>query len=63
MGMVPPTGIKINHVFKAFASDDDPMILVDFDLGKSLKASGDCYRLEPVLKLFRVRADGEDLAL
>ena len=63
MGMVSPTGIKINHVFKAFASGDDPMILVDFDLGKSLKVSGACYRLEPVLKLFKVRADGEDLAL
>jgi hypothetical protein len=62
---VPPTGIKINHPFKAFDSKDGARneILMDFDLGESLKASGGCFRLEPVIKLVKVKADGKDVEI
>ncbi len=62
---VPPTGIKINHPFKAFAAKDgaETEILMDFDVGESLIPSGDCYRLRPVLKLHKVKVDGKEASL
>ena len=65
VSQVPPTGIKINHPFKAFDSKDGTKteILMDFDVAESLKASGSCFRLEPVIKLVKVKADGEDVEI
>jgi hypothetical protein len=62
---VPPTGIKINHPFKAFESKEglDNEILLDFDLADSLTASGNCFRLTPVIKLVKVKADGKEVQL
>jgi hypothetical protein len=62
---VPPTGIKISHPFKAFDSKNGIKneMLVDFDLADSMKASAGCFRLEPVLKLVKVKADGADVGI
>ena len=62
---VAKKGIKINHVFKAFQSKKNEKldVYVDFDLEKSLKKAdknGDCWKLEPVLKLHKVKRGGKD---
>ncbi|MFN7132403.1 MAG: DUF4382 domain-containing protein, partial [Myxococcales bacterium] len=53
-------GVKINHVFKAFDSKSNAKheVIVDFELDKSMKAKGDCFELEPKLKLHKVKTDG-----
>lgn len=60
-------GIKINHVFKAFESKAGAKgeVYLDFDLSESLKEdkAGGCYRLEPHLKLHKVKTDGKDETL
>lgn len=62
---VEKTGIKIDHVFKAFDSKAGGKIeaWVDFDLEKSLKSAGTCYSLEPQLHLTKVKVDGAETAL
>lgn len=63
---VPPTGIKINHPFKAFSSapGDRHTIWVDVELDQSLKSDGQgCYRLEPQVRLHRVRNILTDVAI
>ena len=57
---VAKKGIKINHVFKAFASRDGSKldVLVDFQLDKSLTAAGGCFVLAPALHLTKVKIDG-----
>ncbi len=57
---VPPTGIKINHPFKALdvASGSKLDIVVDFDLSESLDQAGTCaFTLKPVIKLKQVETD------
>ena len=57
---VPPTGIKINHPFKALdvEESDKLTLVVDFDLKDSLDQSGTCaFALKPVIKLKRVDRD------
>ncbi len=50
--LVARTGIKINHVFKAFQTTDGHAdVFVHFDLDHSLVAEGTCFSLRPVLKL------------
>ncbi|MBI5509767.1 MAG: DUF4382 domain-containing protein [Deltaproteobacteria bacterium] len=63
--LVPETGIKINHPFKAIdaAGGSASETLIDFDLAESLVAAGNCFRLKPVLKLTKVKTDGKDVAL
>lgn len=54
---VPPTGIKINHPFKALDVTDSSKlnIVVDFDLSESLDQAGTCsFSLKPVIKLKQV---------
>jgi hypothetical protein len=60
---VSPTGIKIIHPFKAFASKSGSRheIFVDFRLDESLVGSGTCFRLLPVIRLTHVRTDGVDV--
>jgi hypothetical protein len=57
LSSVPPTGIKINHPFKALDVEDSSelRIVVDFDLKESLDQTGACaFSLKPVIKLKRV---------
>ncbi|MBI3179997.1 MAG: DUF4382 domain-containing protein [Deltaproteobacteria bacterium] len=63
VGKVAKKGIKINHPFKAFdvTSDHKHVVIVDFELDKSLKAIGDCFELEPKLKLHKFKLDGVDV--
>ena len=64
---VEKTGIKINKVFKAFESKSGSKgdVFLDFDLAESLKEdhSGDCWKLSPVLKLHKVKVDGQEQEL
>jgi hypothetical protein len=64
---VAKKGIKINHVFKAFQSKENAKheVVVDFDVDESLKEDKDtgCWKLEPKLKLVKVKTDGADQAL
>jgi hypothetical protein len=59
---VAKKGIKIPHAFKAFQAraDGRTSVWVDFELDKSLKSSGDCFELEPKLKLHKVKLDDDD---
>lgn len=62
---VAKKGIKINHPFKALENKAGAKheVIVDFELDKSLKASGGCWELEPKLKLHKVKTDGKDQAI
>lgn len=54
---VPPTGIKINHPFKAIQAEDGELIdvVIDFDVKESLDQTGECaFALKPVIKIKRV---------
>jgi hypothetical protein len=54
LSSVPPTGIKINHPFKALdVSESSKLTLVvDFDLNQSLDQAGACaFTLKPVIEL------------
>jgi len=60
LGAVPPTGIKINHPFKALDVEDSSKLnlVVDFDLKESLDQTGSCaFALKPVIKLKHVERD------
>lgn len=63
LSKVEKKGIKINHPFKAFQSKDGEKheIYVDFRLDESLKASGTCFELKPVIKLHKVKTDGKEV--
>lgn len=57
LSSVPPTGIKINHPFKALDVTDSSKLnlVVDFDLDESLEQAGTCaFTLKPVIKLKHV---------
>lgn len=57
---VPPTGVKINHPFKALDVEDSSKLnlVVDFDLESSLDQTGSCsFALKPVIKLKHVERD------
>jgi hypothetical protein len=57
LASVPPTGIKINHPFKALDVEDSSELnlVVDFDLKESLDQAGTCsFALKPVIKLKHV---------
>jgi hypothetical protein len=57
---VPPTGVKINHPFKALDVEDSSWIriVVDFDVADSLDQTGSCaFSLKPVIKIKRVERD------
>lgn len=58
-------GIKISHPFKAIQASGDDAIeaWVDVELDRSLKPSGSCFQLEPVVKLHRVKVDGKDRSI
>ncbi|MBI2377265.1 MAG: DUF4382 domain-containing protein [Deltaproteobacteria bacterium] len=60
---VAKKGIKINHPFKAFEvqRNHKHVTIVDFELDKSLKPSGDCFELEPKIKLHKFKLDGIDV--
>jgi hypothetical protein len=64
---VEKKGIRINKVFKAFESKTGSKgeVWLDFDLAESLKEDkqGDCWKLEPVLKLHKVKLDGQEQQL
>ena len=62
---IPAKGVKINHVFKAFDSKNGSLhqMWVDFKLDESLKPAGNCFELEPKLKLVKVKTDGKDETL
>jgi hypothetical protein len=62
---VAKVGVKINHPFKALdtTAGSKHEILVDFELDKSMKEKGDCYELEPKLKLHKVKTDGKDVSI
>jgi hypothetical protein len=54
---VPPTGVKINHPFKAIdvTTSDEIRVVIDFDAKESLDANGACsFALRPVIKLKQV---------
>jgi hypothetical protein len=54
---VPPTGVKINHPFKALQADDGQLIdvVIDFDVKESLDQTAACaFALKPVIKIKRV---------
>jgi hypothetical protein len=57
LAAVPPTGIRINHPFKALdvEASSELKLVVDFDLKESLDQSGPCsFALKPVIKLKRI---------
>jgi hypothetical protein len=57
---VPPTGVKINHPFKALDVEDSSKLklVVDFDLKESLDQTATCaFALKPVIKLKRIERD------
>lgn len=61
---VARTGVKINHVFKAFQTEAGHAdVYVHFDLDNSLVASGTCFTLRPMLKLEKVNQKGKPVAL
>ena len=67
---VAQKGVKINHVFKAWDvdADDKQEVVLDFDLGESLKVKGTCgtgsgYELEPKLKLHKVKKNGAEISV
>jgi len=64
-GRVDAKGIKINHVFKAFAVEGsaDNDIFVHFDLDNSLSPKGDCFELNPKIELKKVVLKGKAAAL
>jgi hypothetical protein len=54
---VPPTGVKINHPFKALQAEDGELVnvVIDFDVKESLDQTGECaFALKPVIKIKRV---------
>lgn len=59
-------GIKINHPFKALEVNKDGTVeaTIDFVASDSItKGSAACdYRLEPVIKIKKVKVDGKDFA-
>ncbi len=60
LSSVPPTGIKINHPFKALDVTDSSKLnlVVDFDLDESLSQTAACsFTLRPVIKLKHVEKD------
>jgi len=60
LSAVPPTGVKINHPFKALDVEDSSelRLVVDFDLKSSLDQTGSCsFALKPVIKLKHVEKD------
>lgn len=60
LSAVPPTGVKINHPFKALDVEDSSELhlVVDFDLKSSLDQTGSCaFALKPVIKLKHVETD------
>lgn len=60
LSKVPPTGVKINHPFKALDVEDSSKLnlVVDFDLTESLDQAGACsFTLKPVIKLKHVETD------
>jgi len=60
LSAVPPTGIKINHPFKALDVEESSELnlVVDFDLKESLDQTGACsFSLKPVIKLKHVERD------
>lgn len=63
MARVAKKGIKINHVFKAFDVEGGAAheVIVDFDLGESMKTKGSCWELEPKLKLHKVKREGAEV--
>jgi hypothetical protein len=62
--LVARTGIKINHVFKAFQTKDGHAdVFVHFDLDHSLVAEGTCFSLRPVLQLENVKQKGKPVDL
>ena len=57
---VPPTGVKINHPFKALDVEDSSKLtlVIDFDLKESLDQTGTCaFALKPVIKLKHIEHD------
>jgi hypothetical protein len=62
--LVARTGIKINHVFKAFqTTSGHAEVFVHFDLDHSLVATDTCFSLRPVLKLENVERHGKRVDL
>jgi hypothetical protein len=63
LSKVDKEGVKINHPFKALdaKSDKTYQVYVDVELDKSLKPEGNCFRLEPVVKLHKVKLDGAEV--
>jgi hypothetical protein len=60
LSKVPPTGVKINHPFKALDVEDSSKLnlVVDFDLSESLDQTAECsFTLKPVIKLKHVEKD------
>jgi hypothetical protein len=60
LSAVPPTGVKINHPFKALDVEDSSELhlVVDFDLKSSLDQTGSCaFALKPVIKLKHVETN------
>jgi len=60
LSKVPPTGVKINHPFKALDVEDSSKLnlVVDFDLTESLDQTAECsFTLKPVIKLKHVEKD------
>jgi hypothetical protein len=60
LSKVPPTGVKINHPFKALDVEESSelRLVVDFDLVESLDQTGACeFTLKPVIKLKHVETD------
>jgi hypothetical protein len=60
LSSVPPTGIKINHPFKALDVKDSSKLnlVVDFDLSQSIDQAGTCsFTLKPVIELKHVEKD------
>jgi hypothetical protein len=54
LGMVPPTGVKIIHPFKALDVEDSSKLnlVVDFKLDESIDQTGTCsFALKPVIEL------------
>lgn len=64
LSKVDPKGIKISHPFKAIDADGGKVeAWVDVELDKVLKPTKDCFQLEPVIKLHKVKVDDQDVAL
>lgn len=62
MSKIEAKGIKINHAFKALDPDGgEAQVWVDFKLDEAMTAKGDCFLLEPKIKLHKVKVDGGDV--